>query len=389
MADLTEVRRSLPHVHRTPAAMPSTSKPSTPLPSTPLPSALRRAPIALALVLAALLAGCAGGGAEPAASATTSPEGTADGVAAGTAEGTTSTRTVEDAVGTVEVPAEPARPVPLDGVFAANMLTLGVEPVAVPQDVKLQLSSVVDALPDGAFEGYRAFVADELEALPEIGMQYDINLEALAVADPDLIVAADVEDESMGEEYRAIAPTYLTEWPHNGAWRPRFLRVAEALGREEEARAVEDAFDAYAASLPDAVREQTVAFVRASALDDIRADVLETSFAGSVAREAGIPVLDLTERVDVPEDASWIDLSEETLDLPEDADVIVLSDLRAYDPTLEPSDEVLAGSPLWDALPAVQDGRVAVVPGTVYNGGHHAAATALLAAISEASGAAS
>lgn len=296
-----------------------------------------------------------------------------DAGATGAGEAAASTRVVEDATGEVELPSEYERVVPTDGVFAANMLSLGVQPAAVPGDVKLQLSTVSEYLPDGT----------DLEALPEIGLQYDINLEALAAAEPDLIISSEFEAEEFGDLYRGIAPTYFTSWPSNGEWRPRFLQVAEALGREDEAQAVSDDFDEFVADLPESLDDQAVAFVRAADLTDIRADVLETSFAGSVAREAGLPVLDLSEQVEVDPDASWIDLSEENLDLLAEADVLVIADLSFYDPALEPSDAVLDNSALWETLPAVEAGNVVVVPGPVYNGGSYQAATALLTAIAD------
>jgi iron complex transport system substrate-binding protein len=296
--------------------------------------------------------------------------------ATGIGDAAATTRVVEDATGEVELPVNFERPVPTDGIWAANMLSLGVQPAAVPSDVKLQLSTVSEYLPEGT----------DLESLPEVGLQYDINLEALAAAEPDLIVASEFEAEDFGDLYRGIAPTYFTPWPSNGEWRPRFLRVAQALGREEEAQAVSDEFDELVASLPESLDEQTVAFVRASDLTDIRADVLETSFAGSVAREADIPVLDLSEQVELETDVDWVNLSEENLNLLAEADILVISDLSFYDPALEPTDTVLADSALWQTLPAVEAGNVALVPGPVYNGGHYQAATALLTAIAETAG---
>lgn len=285
----------------------------------------------------------------------------------------TAERTVEDATGPISLPAQFERPVPTDGIYAANMLSLGIQPAALPSDVKLQLSTVSEYLPAGA----------DLEALPEIGLQYEVNLEALASAEPDLIVAGEFDLEKYGDALRTIAPTYIVEHGTNGEWRKRFMRVAEALGREPDAAAVSDEFDAFVALLPIEVTQQTVAFVRAGDLGDIRADILETSFAGSVAREAAIPVLDLTGQVPVEADASFIELSEESLGLLADADVIVVADLSFYDPATEASDVVLANSPLWNNLPAVAAGKVVVVPGPVYNGGHYQAATALLTAMAD------
>lgn len=333
------------------------------------PSRRRRlaAPI---VALAVVLAACGDDTATP--TSTAPAEAAAPTTAASQSSGT---RTVEDAFGPVELPVAYERPVPLDGVYAANMLQLGVQPAAVPSDVKLQLSTVERWLPEGS----------EFESLPEFGESYPLNLEALATVEPDLLIAGDWEIEYYGgEALPRIAPTYSAVWGHNGDWRERFLRIADALDRTEEAQAVSDEFDAFVAALPTEVTERTVAFVRASALADIRADVLETSFAGSVAREAGIPVLDLSAEVDVEPDASWIDLSPETLGLLAGADVIVIADLSFYDPETPPTDTVLAGNPVWEALPAVQAGRVVMVPGPIYNGGHYAAATALVTAIADA-----
>lgn len=323
---------------------------------------------AVTVALSLGLSACGGTSGDDAAAEDTNARGTGD--------ATTSTRVVEDATGEVEVPADYERPVPTDGIWAANMLSLGVTPAAVPSDVKLQLSTVSEYLPEGT----------DLESLPEIGLQYDINVEALAAADPDFIVASEFEAEDFGDLYRDIAPTYFVAQDNNGEWRPRFLQVAEALGREDEAQAVSAEFDEFVADLPESLDEQTVAFVRASDLTDIRADILETSFAGSVAREAGIPVLDLSEQVDVDPEASWIDLSEENLNLLAEADILVIADLSFYDPALEASDAVLGASALWGTLPAVQADKVVVVPGPVYNGGHYQAATALLTAIAETAG---
>jgi iron complex transport system substrate-binding protein len=253
------------------------------------------------------------------------------------------------------------------------MVSLGVQPVAVPNDVKLQFSALVDWMPDSA----------EIAELEEFGESYPLNLEALALQEPDLIIAGDWEIDYYGEPFTQIAPVYSTLWGHNGDWRARFMRVADALDRTTEAQAVSDEFDALVASLPAEVTGQTIAFVRADALDNIRADTLETSFPASVAREAGIPVLDLSTEVDLDPEANWIDLSPERLDLLAGADLIVISDQSFYDPDRESTDVVLAGSPLWENLPAVQAGKVVLVPGPVYNGGSYQAASALITAIAE------
>jgi iron complex transport system substrate-binding protein len=338
------------------------------------------------IALAVLLAACGDDADEPVAATDAAAEPAGEDAATEEAEpaedpesaeetepAASDTRIVEDAFGPVELPAAYERAVPLDGVFAADMLSLGVAPAAVANDVKLQLSTLEQWLPEGP----------DIESLPDFGESYPINLEALALLTPDLLLGAGWELDEYGDALLQVAPVFSAQWDHNGAWRTRFLSVADALDRTAEAQAVSDEFDAFVAELPAEVIEQTVAFVRASALDDIRTDILETSFAGSVALEAGIPLLDLSAEIDIDPDANWIDLSAETLDLLAGADLIVISDLSFYDPEVEPTDAVLAGNPLWETLPAVQSGKVVMVPGPIYNGGSYPAATALLTAIAE------
>lgn len=54
---------------------------------------------------------------------------------------------LQDATGPVQLPVEYSRAVPTDGIWAANMADLGVQPAAVPGDVKLQLSTYREYLP--------------------------------------------------------------------------------------------------------------------------------------------------------------------------------------------------------------------------------------------------
>lgn len=286
-----------------------------------------------------------------------------------------STRIVTDATGMVELPVNYERAVPLDGIYAANLYSLGVAPAALPTDVKAQLMTYRDFLPpDAAFEG-----------LPELGIQYEINLEALAAARPDLIICDEAESESLAQ-YRGIAPTYAVRNANNGTWRERFARVADALGRTDRVAEVEAAFVALIASLGADRAGTTLAFVRTSDPANFRADILPTSFAGSVARAAGFTVLDVSDQISTGPEDSFVEASAEQLEILAGADLIVLGDNSFYDPADADTLSVLAKNPLWPSLPAVKAGRVVQVPGPVYNGGSYQAASALLTAIGSALG---
>jgi ABC-type Fe3+-hydroxamate transport system substrate-binding protein len=260
--------------------------------------------------------------------------------------------------------------VTLGGIYTANLVALGLTPVGVGDPDAFEAQSYDQLFPQGV----------DLAQVETIGDPYEPNLEAVARLRPDLVIG-DEFNEAFYDDLSGVAPTVLVTYGANGGWRERFEAVAEAVGREEQGRAVDAEYQAELDGLPDDVRDQTVAFVRADPDGSFRIDSLPTAFAGSVAEDAGIPTLQPQGIGEFDEGSGFLQLSAENLTVLREADRIVLGDNSAYDPELEDSLAVLQRNPLWSSLPAVQSGAVEQVPGPVYNGGNHYSARLLLQAL--------
>jgi iron complex transport system substrate-binding protein len=282
------------------------------------------------------------------------------------------TRRVEHFAGTTEVPAEPERVVALGGIYLANLISLGITPVAAGDDTEAQLGDVEELLPEDL----------EIGEIERIGDPYEPNIEAIAATEPDLIVGDEFHEE-VYDQLSGIAPTVLVEYISNGGWRERFPDVAEAVGRANRIEEAEAGYEETIRNLPGEVRNSTVAFIRPD-VGQFRIDSLPSAFPGSVAEDAGIPTLEVPEGVgELDEGSGFVTVSDELLDVVAAADLIVVPDFRSLG---EDSDSVsrFERNPLWERLPAVRERKVLQIPGLVYNGGNHYAAEALLREIEDA-----
>ncbi|MGW9349726.1 iron-siderophore ABC transporter substrate-binding protein [Nocardiopsis flavescens] len=287
---------------------------------------------ASALVLALGVAGCASSGSAPA------PEGAA-------------TRTVEGAGGSVEVPAEPERIAVLWRPTLAAVTLLGHHPVATmgtPGAPGQGLDPFLPGDADGAL----------LNVVTNSPAEDDVNLEALALAEPDLILGVSTPagaQDAIAAELSAIAPTVLLEWEGTGSWRTHLHDVAAVLGREAEAERADAGYDAAVARAAEAIGEAgvdpgtEVSLVRLQSGTEIR---LETaaSFPGQVIADLGLA---RPEGQEEPEgDTDFIPLSYENLDRGDGDVLFVLAGSGFPDAPDTFSDGV------WADLDAVRAGRV-------------------------------
>src|SRR5687768_5691907 len=140
--------------------------------------------------------------------------------------------TVETAFGPVEVAEEPQRVVALGWSDAETALALGVQPVGAS-----------DWLGFGG-EGVGPWAEDLYDEAPEIIETLEPSLEAVAALDPDLIL--DTRSDATEERYdslSAIAPTIGQPegvGPYQTTWQQQLELVGQALGRADEAAALQD-----------------------------------------------------------------------------------------------------------------------------------------------------
>jgi len=287
----------------------------------------------------------------------------------GDAAADTDTRSIDHALGTTAVPADPQAVVALGIAFEA-LLVLGITPAAIGDRSARVAETYGELLPDV-----------DLDAIPTIGDAYEPNIEAVAAQRPDLIVG----DEFIGDFYEdlsAIAPTVLVGYLSNGGWRERFPAIADAVGRADRVEAIDAEYQAVIDGLPESLGDEVVAFVRDAGPEAFRIDSLPAAFPGSVAEDAGIPTLQPEGVGEFNQDSGFLEASAENLGALDGATLIVLADNSFYDPEVADSLSVLEQNPLWATLPAVQAGRVIQIPGPIYNGGNYYAATLLLQALS-------
>lgn len=269
---------------------------------------------------------------EPAPDTTAAPETTVPAVFP---------RTVEHALGTTDVAAEPMRVVSLDRSLTDPVLALGLDLVGYTtyQD------------PDGELPAYFGdALVDHAADAEWVGDLLSPNLEAILAVQPDLIVSSKVRHEAIYAELSQIAPTVMSE-SGGGGWKDNVRLVGEATGREATAEAVLSEYEARAAEIGAAINDvadsPTISVVRF--LGEIRL-YQPVSFSGTVLEDAGLA------RPESQQDREdfILQISEEELQLA-DADHLFFT---VYDnEDAEAAFAELEARPLWQTLAAVQNGN--------------------------------
>lgn len=278
-----------------------------------------------------------------------------------TARGSGTTRTVQGDNGTVEVPAEPERVVAAIGSFETDMVAVGVMPVLTT-----------------SFAGPWVELDDSVVITGNIPP----TAEELARAQPDLMVGWNwVTQEPSFDEIRTVAPyvglgeTAATAGPgFDGSqsmksWDRLFLSVADAVGRRGRGEELVAEFE----QRVDAVAE------RRQGKGQISVARIEFYEAGTFSyRGQNEDTAELMRRIGLtvvgPADTN----NEESLErLPDiDADWLVIPVGNDNIPR-SLYDEV-AATPLFQAIPAVNAGRVHLVDADLWPGLGHLWARALL-----------
>ncbi|KQQ04284.1 iron ABC transporter substrate-binding protein [Rathayibacter sp. Leaf185] len=199
----------------------------------------------------------------------------ADGMGAPEADGVFP-RTVEHYSGSTVLETAPVRIAVVSTGQLDALLSLDVVPVAATR-----------AETSGLVPEYLADRIDDPSAIADIGERTEPDVEAVAQADPDLILINSVRGADLYASLSAIAPTVVTLG--NGVnWKSDFLLLADALGREGDAQAVLDGLhadaDAFAATLP--AEAPTVSFLQSTG--DRTRIMGVPSFTGGLAEDLGL-----------------------------------------------------------------------------------------------------
>ncbi|MEM7091739.1 MAG: iron-siderophore ABC transporter substrate-binding protein [Actinomycetota bacterium] len=170
----------------------------------------------------------------PAEDAPEEDEGDADSTDADTAEPESSTRVVEHALGTSEIPTRPERIVVMDpGTILPTLLTFDLPIVAAPLPAEPFPTVLVDE--------------DDLAMIASVGLS-DVSLELVAAAQPDLIVGFDAGLTDTYDQLTQIAPTVAVGLDLND-WRATAEEIGRVVGIDEEMAEALAEYDARVAQL--------------------------------------------------------------------------------------------------------------------------------------------
>lgn len=268
----------------------------------------------------------------------------ADKASVGAAE---ATRTVETDFGPVEIPVDIERIVSVDFYTPAALVDVGVTPVGVVNSyftdttgaaVPLEYSSVV--LDSGA---------------TSIGEYYELNVEAVAAAKPDVILATSdflPLDDPLRAQMEKIAPIITFGAREQLSWKTRADAIAEILGKETELTPVKAAYEERLL----AVREEHAELLANTSItvfvpvEEEWGTYASSHFSSGVLFDLGATFREQQDD-EINENGfpSWF--SYEELGRISNADIVLWN---ANDDPLPR----LAESAIWNNLPAVQNGLV-------------------------------
>jgi len=264
-------------------------------------------------------------------------------------------REVTHAMGVTEVPDNPQRIVMLTNEGTEALLYLGVVPVGAAQSW-------------GGDPWYDHIAAPLADTVP-LGTELAVNLEILAMLEPDLILGTKVRQEAIYPQLSAIAPTIMTE-TIGGEWQDNLRFYADAIGRSAEGEAAITGFaertEKLHDALGDAVNEQ-ISMVRFS--PNRTRIYYKDTFSGLALNQIGFQRPAAQDR-----DEFATEVTKERIPEMEGDRIFYFSDDLDGDEASANLDEWL-NDPLWLNLNAVKAGKAQRVSEVIWNnaGGIYAA----------------
>lgn len=263
------------------------------------------------------------------------------------------TRLVVDPSGReVAVPAAPRRVVALDpNRTIVNLVEIGIVPVGATTN------------PSNPDEGFAPVIADVGDRIRGVGVIGGASLEAIAALDPDLIFFATAYQDIPLDRLDAIAPTISYEGPLPSV-ADHLAFVGEAIGREATAERVAAEF---AATVAARRAELGLAGRRVGACGFLNYESAATFFVVGPESVFGALLVDLGAEL-VPAAIDGEPVTDFVYDLSLEVGPTLLAEAEVVVATryfgAAANEENFAGivsSPLWERVPAVARGDVAII----------------------------
>lgn len=252
-------------------------------------------------------------------------------------------RAYENEFGTVQLPENIERIVSVDYYTPAALVDLGVYPVGVVNSYFTEGSAIP--------EQYKsAIVESDAES---IGEYYELNLEAVAQAKPDLIIATSdflPLDDPLRVELEKVAPIVTFEARDGESWRTRATDLAEILGKEDKLQPLIEEYD----DRRDTIKEKHSGILADETLAvfvpvvDEWATYADTHFSTPILRDLGANFRkQASDEINEAKFPNWF--SYESLDRLSNADTIFVQ------PGNEEAYAALDTNTIWRNLPAVKN----------------------------------
>ncbi|MGP5300485.1 ABC transporter substrate-binding protein [Corynebacterium variabile] len=238
--------------------------------------------------------------------------------------------------------AQTTRVVALNTGHLDHLLLLGIVPVglAVAKSANGDPSGIPDYIYDRFGESF------DLDAIEQVGLRAEPDVEKIATLEPDLILSNDRADEALLTQLRGIA-TVVTTNGGSELWKEDLGILADAVGKREEADDLLAAYEKNASDWADnRGNDAVVSLVRGRNDEYILTG--PSSLSGSVVEDAGLTRPD-GQRFS---DTANHDLSVENTDQL-DADYLFYS--------FDGGAESLTDSASWRNLEVVKDGNAYAV----------------------------
>ncbi|GGG51865.1 ABC transporter substrate-binding protein [Paenibacillus radicis (ex Gao et al. 2016)] len=164
---------------------------------------------------------------------------------------------------------------------AKRIVSIGMEDMLLSLDVPLVQAFSTD--------GYYLDAQIKEKGIP-VNSSFDINLEAIAAVNPDLIIMNTYMTDQAGyEQLSKIAPTIAFVRDN---WQTGIVEIGKALGKEEQAKAIVQAYQDKLKKAKEAIvqavgEDKTVAFVR-PATKDVELDFPEYVWTSVLYNDLGL-----------------------------------------------------------------------------------------------------
>lgn len=256
--------------------------------------------------------------------------------------------TVEHAMGTTKLDKTPEKVVILTNEGTEALLSMGVTPVGAVQS--------------WTGDPWYDHIADEMKDVQVVGTESEVNVEAIAALQPDLIIGNKMRQEKIYDQLNDIAPTIFAE-TLRGDWKENFELYAKAINKEEEGKKVLADYDSrieeIKTSLGDKL-DQEVSIVRFMA-GDVRI-YHKDSFSGVILDQIGLAR---------PESQNVDDFAEKNATkerIPAmDGDVLFYFTYETGDGEANKLAKEWIEDPLFKNLKVAQEGNVYEVSDTIWN----------------------